>query len=314
MATRNIVPRADGEGKLGTAEKKWGEVNAVKVTSNGNEVVTGPASAVSGNIPVFDGTTGKVIKDSGIALNPLTSDVTITVGSGGDFPTINAALEYAVKKYYPIFLSGGTKPRVTIQLQAGFVMAEQVLVEGLDLSWITIIGADAETMITRSALTKNLKGEYPAFGVLRGALPFINQLFNMDSSGDSANRDGIFCYQGRCSIGPACGIKNAASYGLLVSHSSIVNANNVNMSGAGYCGICASTASTIDAGSANISGSNLGIYALDGSTINAKNTNASETASYGICIASGSIINATSATGTLNVTANTLTSNGIIFQ
>jgi hypothetical protein len=65
MATRNIVPRADGEGKLGTAEKKWGEVNAVKVTSNGNEVVTGPASAVSGNLPVFDGTTGKVIKDAG---------------------------------------------------------------------------------------------------------------------------------------------------------------------------------------------------------------------------------------------------------
>ena len=101
MATRNIVPRANGEGKLGTAEKKWGEVNAVKVTSNGNEVVTGPASAtddavaayngttgkvikstdkkasdlvtgpasaVSGNLPVFDGTTGKVIKDSGISV------------------------------------------------------------------------------------------------------------------------------------------------------------------------------------------------------------------------------------------------------
>lgn len=64
MATRNIVPRADGEGKLGTAEKKWGEVNAVKVTSNGNEVVTGPASATDDAVAAYNGTTGKVIKST----------------------------------------------------------------------------------------------------------------------------------------------------------------------------------------------------------------------------------------------------------
>ena len=28
MSTRNIVPRADGEGGLGTAAKKWGAVHA----------------------------------------------------------------------------------------------------------------------------------------------------------------------------------------------------------------------------------------------------------------------------------------------
>jgi hypothetical protein len=31
MATKNIVPRATGEGKLGTTAKKWGEVNAVAI-------------------------------------------------------------------------------------------------------------------------------------------------------------------------------------------------------------------------------------------------------------------------------------------
>jgi hypothetical protein len=127
MATRNIVPRADGEGKLGTAEKKWGEVNAVKVTSNGNEVVTGPASAtddavaayngttgkvikstdkkasdlvtgpasaVSGNLPVFDGTTGKVIKDAGFGpiKGPDTSiDGGIAVFDGTDGKAIKDA-------------------------------------------------------------------------------------------------------------------------------------------------------------------------------------------------------------------------------
>lgn len=32
MATRNFVPRADGEGSLGTSAKKWGDVQAVKAT------------------------------------------------------------------------------------------------------------------------------------------------------------------------------------------------------------------------------------------------------------------------------------------
>lgn len=49
------------------------EINALdNVTSNVqtqlNSKVTGPASAVNGNLPVFDGTTGKVIKDSGISV------------------------------------------------------------------------------------------------------------------------------------------------------------------------------------------------------------------------------------------------------
>ena len=148
------------------------EINALdNVTSNVqtqlNSKVTGPASAVDGNLPVFDGATGKIIKDAGIALNPLTSNVTLTVGSGGQYTTINAALEYAVKKYYPIFLAGSTNPRVTIQLQAGFVVVEQVLVESLDLSWITIT-SDAETVINRSALTTGWGVGYPAFGATNG--------------------------------------------------------------------------------------------------------------------------------------------------
>ncbi len=37
MATRNIVPRNDGEGKLGTATKRWGEVNADKLIVWGDD-------------------------------------------------------------------------------------------------------------------------------------------------------------------------------------------------------------------------------------------------------------------------------------
>ncbi len=44
--------------------------------------VIGPSSAVSGNVVLFDGTTGKLIKDSGLTLSPydVTSDVTTTTG------------------------------------------------------------------------------------------------------------------------------------------------------------------------------------------------------------------------------------------
>ena len=275
------------------------EINALdNVTSNVqtqlNSKVTGPASAVDGNLPVFDGATGKIIKDAGIALNPLTSSVTLKVGSGEQFTTINAALGYAVKKYYPIFLSGGTKPRVTIQLQAGFVMAEQVLVESLDLSWITITGVDAETVINRSALTTYWGAGYPAFGAMNGGfLPIIGQLFNMDTSGTASDRHGILAYSNsRAIVLNGCGVKNAGSIGIFAYRSSIINADGADASGAGT----------------------YGIYAVHGSTIDADSADASGAGDYGIYAYRGSLINAVGATGTLNQAKNTLTANGIIFQ
>lgn len=44
MSTKNIVPRADGEGSLGTAAKRWGNVQTKKVTSEG-EVSAGSVSS-----------------------------------------------------------------------------------------------------------------------------------------------------------------------------------------------------------------------------------------------------------------------------
>lgn len=57
--------------------------------TNINGAVTGPASAISGNFPVFDGTTGKVIKDSGVSPNTYLPKVTyeynkeLALGSNG---------------------------------------------------------------------------------------------------------------------------------------------------------------------------------------------------------------------------------------
>ncbi len=212
--------------------------------------VVGPANSIDGELTVFNGTTGKIIKGAGFKpRSPLNSPITVTVGSGGDFPTINAALAHVVSTYYPIYLSTGTVPRVTIQLLSGFVMNKQVLVESLNLSWITITGVDAETVINRSALTTNWGIGYPAFGVMNGGfLPIIGQLFNMDTSGTASNRHGILAFSNsRAIVLNGCGVKNAGSYGIYAVRSSTINAHSADASGAGTYGIYATSGSLISA-------------------------------------------------------------------
>ena len=247
----------------------------------------------------------------------LQSDLTVTVGSGGDYATINAALEDIVARYYSTYKSGGNCPRVTINLLSGFVMSEQVLVESLDLSWITIIGEDSETVIDRSALTMAFEGSYPAFGVTDGGcLPIIGQLFNMDATGDGTNRNGILVYNNSKGIvRNGCGVKNAAKYGLLVEYVSFVKANTSNFSGAGETGIKAWMCSMIEANDAVVTGAGeYGIHSLRGSVVNATSADASSAGTYGFKVNEGSIIVAIMATGTLSQTANTITLQGIIFQ
>ena len=219
--------------------------------------------------------------------------VTISVGPTGHYATINEALEYATRTYYPVYLRGD-QPRVVINLLSDFVMAEQVLVNGLDLAWITITGDSAETIIQRSALTTYFGTGYPAFGAINGGfLPIISQLFNMDTSGTKDDRHGVVAFKNSRAIVTAnAGVKNA-----------------------GGQGICAARSSTIDAYQAVATGAGqYGIYAVYGSTINAAGANASDAGVYGFVVDRGSSIEATDGHGSLFVTANTLSSYGIIFQ
>ena len=51
-----------------------------------------------------------------LAPTPVQSDITVTVGTGGDYPTINAALEY-LSKLQPVYASAGIT--ATINLLSG---------------------------------------------------------------------------------------------------------------------------------------------------------------------------------------------------
>jgi len=250
------------------------------------------------------------------------SDITVTVGAGADFETINAALTH-LSNFYPEYKNTGVT--ATIELQAGFEMAEQVLVRGIDFGWVTIIGVDAQTTINNTALTIDFTtadydfGSFPAFGVSKGGvLPRIGQLFIFDVAGVGGSKHGVMAVGAgsNADILPGCGVVNAGEIGIYATRGASISADDANASGAGGSrGMYANTGSKINARDANVSGAaGNGIQANNNSTIDARDIDASNAGSSGIRVSNGSIISASGATGTTNIAVNTLTSDGIIFQ
>lgn len=365
---RNIVPRTNKGADLGTSVKNWNNVYTDILTANSiilsgsdlqallngktdlatltakGDIYVATDTGVLTRLPA--GNDGEILKANsgtpeglqwapGGARSELTSNITVTVGSGGDFPSIKAALSDLVSLYYPIYLSNNN-PKVTINLLSGFVMAEQITIEYLDLSWITITGDDAETTIARSAVPSAIWAPFHARQA--STLPIIGQLFSMDTSGTANSQKGINV--SNCSkaiILEGCGVKNATGiglnvenssmgvcegsifsgaglYGILSINSSIVHATNVNVSGAGSIGIN-TRASLVNAAGCNASGAvRYGVVCGSAGLLNIHGGDCSGAGTTGIIVENGGIINADVATGTLSQTKNTITSEGIIFQ
>ena len=274
------------------------------------------------------------------------TNITVNVGAGQTYTTINQALEY-LSGLYPMYKKSGVT--ATINLKAGFVMAEQVLVSGIDLGWITIVGEDAETIITHTALITSFYGDYPAFGVDKGGTsPVIGQLFRFNVEKVGGNKHGLMTWGAGSSanIIPGKGFIGAGTNGIYIVDGSTINARGANCSNAGTNGIIAVNSSIINAYGANCSNSgNAGIVANSSSTINANGANCSNAvysgvnAEYGSTITAYNIviqnqtsgsarvvvryashievvgINATGGTAPVfSQAVNTLTGNGIIYQ
>ena len=223
------------------------------------------------------------------------TNITVNVGVGQTYTTINQALEY-LSGFYPMYKKSGIT--ATINLKAGFVMAEQVLVSGIDLGWITIVGEDAETIITHTALTTAFNGSYPAFGVDKGGTsPVIGQLFRFNVEKVGGSKHGLLAYGtgSSASVLNGKGFIGAGANGIFAGGASTINATGANCSNAGANGIFVGEASTINATGANCSNAgNIGIVA-DASTINATGANCSNAGIYGIVAQFASTINATGA-------------------
>lgn len=144
------------------------------------------------------------------------TDRTVTVGPGGDYATINSALE-ALSRVVPAYKSGGFN--ATIELMSGFVLAEQIYVNGIDLSWITISSASGEIhQIDETAITENtaLVGTVHAVWncIGGGRSPRIN--FRMGYSTGVTPRSGIYCRgEGSVVAADQIYIENAGYFSIL---------------------------------------------------------------------------------------------------
>ena len=318
-----------------------GATKEITVDTTKNTVVVHDGST-AGGYPLLNQTDFLLLRDTTAEKQDV--DITVTVGATGDFATINEALTH-LSNLYPEYKNEGVT--ATIELQAGFVMSEQVLVRGIDFGWVTITGVDAQTTISNTALTIDFTtadygfDSFPAFGVSKGGvLPRIGQLFIFDVAGVGGNKHGVMAVGAGSSadVLSDCGVVNAGSHGIFAYGGSKINAQDTDASGAGTIGILSTRGSTINANGVNASGAGLfgiratrnskinaqdtdasgagtsGFDAVEGSTINARNADASGAGTNGFSVTLGSTISAATSTGTTNISINTLTSSGIIFK
>ena len=152
-------------------------------------------------------------------------DTTVTVGTKGDFTYINEAISY-LSQSYPLYKNGGIK--AIIKILRGTTISEQIYVDGLDLSWITIeyedynpsnliydnvaesiangtiifdtttdynsVSVDASSFI---GVTHDTRGSVCLFRAENGGrLPIINCVFKLITPNDSCGCAGIVCNRG----------------------------------------------------------------------------------------------------------------------
>lgn len=254
----------------------------------------------------------------------LTASVTRTVGAGGNHPTINSALVYFTNRR-PIH---ATTPIVgTIHLLAGFQMAEQVLVNGVDLGWIRITGADSITTVVRSALTINFTSaifgfnSFPAFGVRNGgSLPVIQHVFQMNTSGIGTTRDGVIIIGAgsRSTFADDAGFNNGGGHNVAVLEGAMFTAQNCEFKDAVRSNLNVGNNARANVNTSVLTGAgDNGVFCNRASIVSVRNANCQKGGSPSvddIKILQGGIISANDSTGGTSETVNTITANGIIFK
>lgn len=257
--------------------------------------------------------------------DPMAITETLTVGAGGDYATINEALTDVSRRR---IIHRTSQVTTTLQLLSGFIMDEQVLVDGVDLGWVELTSADATVTITGSSMdvgtiiVEGATARY-AFGADNGGvLPQINALFTVDGTGSASKRHGITLVGGsKAFVGSGCGVTNAPNNGVTLDGASTLLANTSNFSNAGGYGAFLYGGSTMIAdyanfsyagddcviatrsSKANISSANCsfagvnGVLATQGSIVVAGEVNVNDCASSGLRARGASTINANSCTG-----------------
>ena len=223
---------------------------------------------------------------------PIQNDMTVTVGENGDYTTINEALTMLSRKY-PQYKKYGYQ--VNISLLSGFIMQEQILVSGIDLSWITITSIDNEVIADRASLTDLFGSEnkFPLFGGMNGStLPNIHVLFNMNETGvNTTSRDGVYLETNSfVTIVSGCGVKNASGYGVRAFDGCTILARGAIFTNAKERGCMISQGTKLHAPGIDLSGANgrNGFRAYRGCVANIDSANISNCAEVAVRISEGS--------------------------
>lgn len=267
----------------------------------------------------------------------LTASLTVTVGAGGDYPTIMDALD-RVSLMRPKVQAGLV--RATIRLLAGHTWSEQVVIRGLDLGWVDITAADDIVPLNRAALVQMVGSTYPAIGGDGARLPRLMCRLAMSATGSATGRTGIALMGGSSMIvGPGAGVTGAGGYGAVVQGSTltaegalfggaaldgvrvtrggVATLQGADLSLCGQRGIYAERGSVVDAQAAVATGCGQGgaasYYLARVDVANGQMRKGATDASNDIIVLGGGQVLALGATGGTNIAKNTLAANGIIF-
>lgn len=149
---------------------------------------------------------------------------TVNVGASGDFETINDALNH-LHGFKEIFNNSNAR-RMVINLLSGFVMQEQIIINGaVDFSYVEIVSEDDEVIVDTDYLTRSFFGARPLIGAnLNGFLPLINVLFNMQGASKAQDMHGVLLYNyAKCFFYPGKGVKNAGGHGAYLQNSLLMS-------------------------------------------------------------------------------------------
>ena len=181
-----------------------------------------------------------------LLVSPLSQDanVTLTVGTTGQFSTLNDALKEAAK-YRFLYESNGRAVNINI-LNDGWVMQEQVIANGIDLGFIRITSDQAQVTIDRASVTElaglpdfaGVTVKPAAFmGTNAVLLPRIACKFAMNATGTSLDQCGILLMKGsRMVVEPLAGFHDCDGLGAHVIYGSSLYATETEWSGNGVGG------------------------------------------------------------------------------
>jgi hypothetical protein len=235
----------------------------------------------------------------------LTGDITKTVGTGGDFATLNSAINWC-KRIIP----NGYKLALVI---TDSILTEYLFIEDCNLGFVEIASAhDSTVTIDGTYLTNVITNSVYFVHGKNSIMPKIS--FNMTLINESAiyNTEAVLVENNsKIIFGGDVSISNFIYGGVRVEDNSDAVFDVINISGS-QLGITALYNSRVSCRVSNISSTLRGIQSLWGSNVDAHFCTCSGTT--GFYVAEGGFITANNSTGTLSQTANTITANGIIFK